>query len=301
MERRRPAIRPAHPLIRASRTRPSGPTLAQRLSDQRRRSANKHRKITPQVDQWIKRLLQQELSPDQISNYLFRYKNLSLNRASIYRWIHLDRAHGGRLYRHLRIVSKPYRKRYRSVDTRGPIADRISIDARPSIVDSRQRIGDWEADTVLGKRHKSAILTLVERKTLYTVIMKLTSRRADALNEALVGALSGFKQWVKTITVDNGREFSYHQDIAHQLEAVVYFAHPYASWERGINETTNGLIRQYFPKGTDFNLVSEQRVAAVMKRLNQRPRKTRGYRSPLELFLGQTVDLLTEKPVALIT
>jgi IS30 family transposase len=271
------------------------------MSDRRRRRAHKHRKVTPVIWQWIKQLLQQELSPDQISHYLKEHKQVSLNRVSIYRLIHLERAQGGRLFRHLRIVSKPYRKRYRSIDKRGQIPDRTSIDARPAVVEARQRIGDWEGDTIVGKRHKSALLTLVERKTLYTVIVKLTGKRADLLTVALIDSLSGFKQWVKTLTFDNGWEFSFHQKIAKALKADVYFAHPYASWERGINENTNGLIRQYFPKGTDFNQVSEEQVALVMQRLNQRPRKTRGYRSPTELFLGQSVDLLTQKTVALIT
>lgn len=277
------------------------PMVAQRLSDRRRISAHKHRKITPMIFQWIKQLLQQELSPDQISHYLKQNKGLSLNRTSIYRLIHLERAQGGRLFRHLRIVSKPYRKRYRSIDERGQIQDRISIEARPAIVDTKQRVGDWEGDTVLGKRHKSALLTLVERKTLFTIMVKLGGKRADLLSEALIKSMSAFKQRVKTITFDNGWEFSYHQKIAKALKADIYFAHPYSSWERGINENTNGLIRQYFPKGTDFNQVSEQQVALVMQRLNQRPRKTRGYRSPTELFLGKSVDLLAQQPVALIT
>jgi len=277
------------------------PTLAQRMSDRRRREAHKYRKITPVIYHWIEQLLRQELSPDQISHYLKREKHISLNRASIYRLIHLERARGGRLFRHLRIVSKPYRKRYRSVDERGLIQGRVSIDDRPAIVEQRQRIGDWEGDTIVGKRHQSALLTLVERKTLYTVIMKLSGRRAEQLTPVLIKGLSRFKQWVKTITFDNGWEFSFHQQMAEALKADIYFAHPYASWERGINENTNGLIRQYFPKGTDFNQVSEEQVALVMKRLNQRPRKTRGYRSPIELFLGQSVDLLTQKPIALIT
>ena len=193
------------------------------------------------------------------------------------------------------------RKRYRSIDERGQIQDRISIEARPAIVDTKQRVGDWEGDTVLGKRHKSALLTLVERKTLFTIMVKLGGKRADLLSEALIKSMSAFKQRVKTITFDNGWEFSYHQKIAKALKADIYFAHPYSSWERGINENTNGLIRQYFPKGTDFNQVSEQQVALVMQRLNQRPRKTRGYRSPTELFLGKSVDLLAQQPVALIT
>lgn len=207
--------------------------------------------------------------------------------------IYADKAHGGDLYTHLRIASKPYRKRYGSYDRRGKIKNRVSIDDRPAVVDRGNRIGDWEGDTVIGKGRKSALLTLVERKTLYTVIVRLTGKRADLLAEAAVQGMQHLKDRVKTITLDNGLEFAGHETIAEGLETDIYFAHPYASWERGINENTNGLIRQYFPKGTDFNEVSDAQIAHVMSRLNNRPRVTRGHRSPNELFMGQRVDLLT--------
>ncbi len=157
---------------------------------------------------------------------------------------------------------------------------------------SPHRIGDWEGDTIMGKGRKSALLTLVERKTLYAVMVRLTGKRADLLAEAAVINMKGIAGKVKTITFDNGLEFAEHERIAEGLKADIYFAHPYASWERGINENTNGLIRQYFPKGTDFNRVSDEQVRFVMERLNNRPRKTRGSRSPNELFMGQRVDLL---------
>ncbi len=133
---------------------------------------------------------------------------------------------------------------------------------------------------------------MVERKTLYTVIVRLTGKRADLLAEAAVSNMGKLKAKVKTITFDNGLEFAEHEEIAKGLNADIYFAHPYASWERGTNENTNGLIRQYFPKKTDFNEVTDAQVQAVMDRLNNRPRKTRGCRSPNELFMGQRVDLL---------
>ena len=168
----------------------------------------------------------------------------------------------------------------------------MDIDDRPPVVDRRNRIGDWEGDTIMGKGRKSALLTMVERKTLYTVIVRLTGKRADLLAEAAIANMKSLKSKVKTITFDNGLEFAEHERIAEELEADVYFDHPYASWERGINENTNGLIRQYFPKGTDFNQVTDEQVKFVMARLNNRPRKTRGGRSPSELFMGQRVDLL---------
>ena len=201
--------------------------------------------------------------------------------------IYADKANGGDLYRHLRVASKPYRKRYGSYDRRGKIKNRVSIDERPAVVDRRSRIGDWEGDTIIGKGRKGVLLTMVERKTLYTVIVRLTGKRADLLAAAAIEHLASLKARIKTITLDNGLEFSGHEDIAKGLEADIYFAHPYASWERGINENTNGLIRQYFPKGTDLSKVTDEQVQFVMDRLNSRPRATRGGRSPNELFIGR--------------
>ena len=268
------------------------PAQAQRFSDGRRVSAHKAVKLTGAVREWIKQLIKQELSPQQIVDYLKRHKKVSLHHETIYQLIYVDKANDGDLYQHLRIASKPYRKRYGHYDRRGKIKNRVDIDDRPDVVDHRSRIGDWEGDTVMGKGRKSALLTLVERKTLYTIMVRLTGKRADLLAEAAVASMKSIKEKVKTITFDNGLEFADHEKIAKGLGADIYFAHPYASWERGINENTNGLIRQYFPKGTDFNEVTDDEVAAVMERLNNRPRKTRGCRSPNELFMGRRVDLL---------
>ncbi len=268
------------------------PAQAQRFSDSRRQGAHKRRNVSEEVRGWIETLIRQELSPQQVVDYLRRHKKLSLHHETVYRLVYADKARGGNLYRHLRIVSKPYRKRYGQYERRGKIPNRVSIEQRPRIVDRRARIGDWEGDTVMGKAKQSALLTVVERKTLYTVITRLTGKRADLLARAAVKMMKPMKQRFHTLTLDNGLEFAQHEQIAKQLQVDIYFAHPYASWERGINENTNGLIRQYFPKGTDFNQVSDDDIAHVMERLNNRPRKSRGYKSPNELFLGQRVDLL---------
>lgn len=268
------------------------PVQAQSLSDSRRASAHKAIKVTDEVRLWIEQLLRQELSPQQVVDYLERHKKVSLHHETIYQIVYADKAEGGDLYKHLRVASKPYRKRYGHYDRRGKIKNRVDIDDRPLVVENRCRIGDWEGDTVMGKGRKSALLTMVERKTLYTVIVRLTGKRADLLAEAAVIGMEDLKSKVKTITFDNGLEFAEHEEIAKGLGADIYFAHPYASWERGTNENTNGLIRQYFPKGTDFNEVTDEEVKAVMDRLNNRPRKTRGCRSPNELFMRQRVDLL---------
>ncbi|MDO6424924.1 IS30 family transposase [Saccharophagus degradans] len=269
------------------------PAQAQRLSDNRRVTAAKSIKITDEVWGWIEQLIRQDLSPQQVVDYLKVHKNLSLHHETLYQLIYANKAAGGDLYKHLRVVSKPYRKRYGSYDRRGKIKNRVDIDERPAVVAQRKRIGDWEGDTIMGKNRQSALLTLVERKTLYTVIIRLTGKHADLLAQAAITGMCALKDRVETITFDNGLEFSEHEKIALALNADIYFAHPYASWERGINENTNGLIRQYFPKGTDFNLVSDEAIQQVMDRLNNRPRRTRGCRSPNELFMGLRVDLLT--------
>lgn len=268
------------------------PKQAQRLTEARRKMAFKARKVTDKVNELIEALIRQELSPQQVVDYLKRHKGLSLHHETVYQLIYADKASGGDLYKHLRVASKSYRKRYGSYDRRGKIKNRVSIDERPAIVDRRNRIGDWEGDTIIGKGRQSALLTMVERKTLYTVIIRLTGKRADLLAEAAIQGLEPVKDKVTTITLDNGLEFADHEAIAQGLGANIYFAHPYASWQRGINENTNGLIRQYFPKGTDFNAVSDMEIEFVMNRLNNRPRATRGARSPNELFMGRRVDLL---------
>lgn len=268
------------------------PRQAQRLSDNRRRDAYKARKVNDQVRHDISTLVRQELSPQQVAGYLAREKKIYLHHETIYQLIYEDKAAGGDLYKHLRIASKPYRKRYGSYDRRGKIPNRTGIEERPTIVDRHGRIGDWEGDTIIGKGKRSALLTLLERKTLYTIIVKLKGKNAEELARAAIGAMGDLKNKVNTITFDNGLEFAAHEKIANALDADIYFSNPYCSWERGANENVNGLIRQYFPKGTDFKEVTEREIEAVMDRLNNRPRKTRGFKSPNELFMGQRVDLL---------
>lgn len=268
------------------------PKQAQRFAVKRRKTARKARKITLEIRLCIEILIRQELSPEQVAKYLKDHKNVSLHHETIYQIVYQDKAQGGDLYKHLRVASKPYRKRYGHYDRRGKIKNRVGIEKRPSVVDEYGRIGDWEGDTVIGSGRKGALLTLVERATLYTVIVRLEGKQAEDLAQAAIREMGDLKQRVHTITFDNGMEFADHETIAKGLDTEIYFAHPYASWERGINENTNGLIRQYFPKGTDFTQITDEEVIWVMNRLNQRPRKTRGGQSPNELFMGQREDLL---------
>jgi len=265
---------------------------ANRLAVERRSTAKKHIKLTHEVQGWIRTLIKQDLSPEQVVDYLKKHRDIQLHHETVYQFIYRDKADGGELHQHLRIANKPYRKRYGKYDRRGQIVNRVSIDDRPKIVDEKSRIGDWEGDTIIGKGHKGALLTLVERKTLYTIIVPLEGKVACKLREAVIEVLKPIEDLVHTLTYDNGKEFAEHEAMAEALNTDVYFAHPYASWERGINENTNGLIRQYFPKGSDLTQVTQEQVQFVMDRLNNRPRKTRGGKTPNELFMGLQVDLL---------
>jgi IS30 family transposase len=208
----------------------------------------------------------------------------------IYQYIYADKHSGGDLYRYLR-CQKVRRKRYGSYDRRGCIPNQVSIDDRPAIVDSKRRIGDWEGDTVIGKGHRGALVTLVERKSLYTVIRSVLHKTAEAVRDAVVDGLTPYIDWVHTITYDNGREFAGHEGMASDLETRIYFAHPYASWERGLNENTNGLIRQYFPKDRDLTTVTKHEIEKAMDKLNHRPRKSLGYRTPYEVFFKTRTSL----------
>ena len=269
------------------------PKQANDQATMRRLTAEKSIKLTNEIKQDIVKLIKQELSPEQVCDYLITHGKTKLHHETIYRMLLQDKCDGGTLYKHLRHLHKSHRKRYGSYERRGRIKNAVSIEQRPAIVDSRSRIGDWEGDTVIGKDHKSAIYTLVDRKSLYTVIVKLNGKNATELADKTIKALEPISNKIHTITYDNGLEFAEHERMAKALDADIYFAHPYSSWERGINENTNGLIRQYFPKGTDFNKVTNSQIEFVMERLNTRPRKTRGGKQPVELFLGKAVDLLT--------
>lgn len=268
------------------------PAQAQKLCDARRAEAYKNVKVNDEIYGCIERLIRQDLSPAQAVSYLSRKRKVELHHETVYQLIYRDQAAGGELYKHLRIARKPYRKRYGSYDKRGRIPNRVSIEKRSGVVDRRNRLGDWEGDTVIGKGRRGALLTMVERKSLYTVIVRLKGKRSDLLADALIKRFRGVEVPLKTITFDNGLEFSDHERMSCELGADIYFAHPYSSWERGINENTNGLIRQYFPKDTDFTQVTEEQIRHAMDRLNNRPRETRGGRTPNEILLGQSMDLL---------
>jgi len=268
------------------------PKQANNFAEQRRKSSHKAVKVVDEVKEWIDGLLNNDLSPEQIAGRLDLEDKITLHHETIYQYIYKDKANGGVLYKKLTRACKKYKKRYGSYDKRGQLVNRISIDERPNIVDLKSRIGDWEGDTVIGKGRKNAFVTMVERKTLYTVVQRIESKHAEITADALIQSMKPFKDMVLTVTLDNGKEFAQHERIAEKLGADVYFAHPYSSWERGINENTNGLLRRYFPKGTDFMALSEEEIQDAVNKLNHRPRKTRGYKTPHELFTGQSEILV---------
>ncbi len=249
-----------------------------------RKRQSKPRKISDQVWSLVETLLKLDYSPEQVSGFLHRTGVYAISHEWIYQYVLADKAFGGDLWKHLRWSRKKRRKRYGKQDRRGSIPDRVSIDQRPSIVDRKSRIGDWEIDTAIGKRHKGVLIVAVERKSKQTVIEWSPRKKADMVSSAVIKMLKPYRDRIKTITVDNGREFSFHKQIAEALEAKVYFAHPYSAWERGLNENTIGLIRQYFPKNMSFESMDPKQIEFVQNRLNIRPRKTMNYLSPNEVF-----------------
>lgn len=268
------------------------PRQANDFALSRRKEALKSVKLTTEVKAWIDDLLGKGFSPEQVAGRIKLEHKVSIHHETIYRYIYTDKVAGGHLFKNLTRACKKYRKRYGSNDRRGQLVNRVSIEERPKVVDEKSRIGDWEGDTVIGKGRKNAFVTMVERKTLYTVVKRVESKHAKITADALSQCMKPFKEQVLTITLDNGKEFAEHERISCELNADIYFAHPYSSWERGINENTNGLLRRYFPKGTDFMELSEEEIEAAVYALNHRPRKSRGYKTPHELFTGQSEILV---------
>lgn len=230
------------------------------------------------------KLREEQWSPEQISAWMAKEGYGALSHETIYQHIYRDKALGGDLHIHLRHRCKSYRKRGSERERRGRLKDQVMIDERPDIVNGRTRIGDWEMDTVIGRPGGPVLVTMVERVSRYTLIRLATSKEAVAVGAAILSGMSPIREKVLTKTYDNGKEFALHKLLAEILGAAAYFAHPYHSWERGLNENTNGLIRQYFPKGCDFTKITAAQVAEVEIKLNRRPRKCLDYQTPHDIF-----------------
>jgi len=265
---------------------------AQSFTDTRRLLARKAIKMTSNLVALIESKIHLKWSPEQVSGWLREEHNTFISYETIYLHVWADKRRGGQLFQHLRRKGKAYQPRSKDKQAgRGFIRNRVSIDERPIAVDDRNRIGDWEIDLVIGKGHSGALVTIVERKTRYTVSMRVDDKSAKSVTAATIALLQPFKGAVFTITADNGKEFAYHEVMTEHLKCDVYFADPYCSWQRGLNENTNGLLRQYWPKSTDFKKISQSEVEDVIVNLNDRPRKKLNYKTPAKLMAEHIVAI----------
>jgi IS30 family transposase len=240
----------------------------------------------------VEEKLRQDWSPEQVSGWLDKRHGTKISHEWIYQHILADQRAGGTLHTHLR-CQKKRRKRYGKRDYRGKLPNRVSIEERPAIVEQRERLGDWEADTLIGKGHHGALVSLVERKSRFTLLRPVDQRLAHLVSQAMITLLTPWADKVHTITGDNGKEFADHVQIAKALQAAFFFAHPYSAWERGTNENTNGLVRQYFPKSTDFSDITFEESFTVADKLNHRPRKCLDFLTPFEVFYQLPVALMS--------
>ena len=266
--------------------------FAQELSEEQKERFSHNRSFTFSMEKFIReKLSKEQWSPEQIWGYCKENNIDMVSHESIYKFVYQDKDEGGMLYKNLRVASKKYRKRYGSgKGKRSIIKDKVSIDERPEWINNKQRVGNWEIDTIVGKDNKGAIVTIAERATAFVLIAKLNGKNAQELAEAVVKLMMPFKDLVLSITSDNGTEFAMHKYISKKLGALFYFAHPYSSWERGLNEYTNRLIRQYIPKKTNFKDVNHLYINEITMKLNRRPRKKLNYNTPGKVFLNKFDD-----------
>lgn len=257
----------------------------------------KRNKFTDEVKAHVKKLLKKDYSPEQIVGFSKKNGIECVSHETIYQFVWNDKKNKGALHLHLRNKGRKYRKRGAQKDSRGIIRNRVDISERPAIVDRKERFGDLEIDTVIGKNHKGALLTINDRATGLAWIRKLKGKDANALYLKAANALMPFRDKLHTITSDNGKEFACHELISLRLKVKMFFARPYHSWERGANENLNGLIRQYFPKGCDIEKVTPKQIKEVEDKLNNRPRKRLNFDTPLERFQ----QLTNINPVAFVT
>lgn len=267
---------------------------AQRKAQERAQSKHNSR-ISDYSWALVEHWLRKGFSPEAISGRMKLKGYATVSYESIYLYVYADRKAGGKLHTYL-VSQKPRRKKRSSrQDGRGQIRDKVSIDLRPAVVDELGRAGDWEADTVVGKNHQGVIVTLNERLTGANLAIALPRRTKKLVAAAIEGALMPIRHLVHTITVDNGKEFADHQDIASALQCDVYFAHPYSSWERGRNENSNGRLRRFFPKGTSFENITQQQVDDAVEHMLDTPRKMLGFKTPREAFMQHTGHYVTNR------
>ncbi len=264
------------------------PRQAQQLAEQRRAEKVQPLKMIPEVVAYIEKKLRIQWSPEQIANCMKTDPDgpgLAVSHETIYRYVWNEKRADGTLYKQLRQGHKKRRKRRGGKDSRGKIRNRVDIDQRPAVVETRKRIGDWEADLVCGTGASGYLVTLVERASRRVLIGYSKTKFADHVTAEILRILKG--EIVQTITFDNGKEFAGHEQIATKLCCKCFFAKPYHSWERGANENTNGLIRQYFPKKMSFAKITDAQIALVQHRLNTRPRKCLDFKPPDVVYFSR--------------
>ena len=260
------------------------PEQAQRKADRRKALKPHYHKLSEEMMAVIIDRLNKDWSPEEISGRC-RFEGIDMvSHETIYQFIYTDKQHGGNLYKKLRRKGHRYQHRGSEYRRRGIIPGRVDISSRPAIVEEKRRFGDLEIDTVIGRNHKGALLTINDRVTSLAWIRKLEGKSAVPFAEATIRALASFKDIIHTITSDNGKEFANHGEIACNLGIDFYFCRPYHSWERGANENMNGLIRQYIPKKTDMTEADEDLIRKIQDKLNNRPRKRLGWLTPIEMF-----------------
>ena len=259
----------------------------------KRKNSKPSSKLTTTIISTIDEKLNEQWSPVQISGWMQIHEMECVSYKTIYNYIAKDAKLGGSLRKQLRHNGKKYNKQSKGNSGRGCIPNRIDIDQRPAIVDQKTRLGDWELDTIIGAAHKGVIVSMVERVSKLTKIVKVSRKTADEVAQAIIDQLMPYKAFVHTLTSDNGKEFAFHQKISLELSAEFYFATPYHSWERGLNEHTNGLIRQYFPKSQSFTNLTSEDILRVENLLNSRPRKVLGFATPQETFDKLSSNMLS--------
>jgi IS30 family transposase len=260
-------------------------TPAMQKTQGRRRRSRRNARYGPAQFAAIERLLRLDWSPAQIVGWRKRQGAGVMSHETIYRWIWADKQRGGTLWQHLRGARKQRRKRYGRYDSRGRLAGKRLIVERPKIVARRARLGDWEIDTVHG-RGKACVVTVVERKSGLVRVGKLPRASGQHTLRRTVQLLQAERHPVRTITADNGTEFHIYKALERRLGTRLYFATPHHAWERGTNENTNGLIRQYLPRGTNLQRLTQPRCAQIAAKLNNRPRLRLNFRTPNEVYHG---------------
>lgn len=271
---------------RNKRKRSYSASFAQQVSTERKERFGRPRKLTSEMEKLIiEKLTKEQWSPKQIVGYSAQNNISMVSHERIYQLIRQDRKDGGLLWTHTRHKLK-HRKRP-VAGKQVNIKNKVSIELRPAIVDTQERYGDWEIDTIIGENQKGAILTITERKTGFLLMEKMEfGKQAEGLAKATIRMLFAYKNTVHTITSDNGSEFAQHELISKKLNAGFYFAHPYSSWERGLNEYTNKLIRQYIIKGSNFDLYDSEYIKLVQNKINRRPREKLKFQTPSKIFFA---------------